>query len=62
VGYPSPSQVSDVFAQFPFMDGIYQWSAWPFFYGDLQTVSNQADVNYLYAHCCEMIPSPVLLV
>lgn len=49
VGYPSPSQVSDVFAQFPFMDGIYQWSAWPFFYGDLQTVSNQADVNYLSA-------------
>jgi hypothetical protein len=49
VGYPSPQQVVDVFSQFPYLDGIYQWSAWPFFYGDLQDVSNQADVNYLYA-------------
>jgi hypothetical protein len=40
--------VSAVFSQFPFIDGIFQWSAWPFFYGNLQNVSNQADVSYLY--------------
>jgi len=69
VGYPTQAQVSEIFAQFPFLGGIFQWFAWPFFYGNLQDVSSQADVSYLCVYflefynkkCCTLLVSTSVL-
>jgi hypothetical protein len=49
IGYPGQAQVADVFATFPYLDGLFQWGAWPYFYGNLQNASQAADLNYLYS-------------
>ncbi|PRP75351.1 putative kinesin K39 [Planoprotostelium fungivorum] len=42
-------QISSLIDRFSFVDGLFQWSAWPFFDGDFQTVSGSDDVAYTVA-------------